>query len=450
MEKLTLEEIASAIGGTAPKKGETDNICTDTRKLTPGCVFVALSGDRFDGHDFIKTAMEGGAIAAVTERQVGDFPCIITGDTRKALLDLSKYYRKKFEPVLVGVTGSVGKTTTKEMIALALSAKYNTMKTEGNLNNEIGLPLTLFRMDSETEAAVIEMGMSHFGEIHRLSSASQPTMAVITNIGFSHMENLGSQEGILKAKLEILDGMEMDAPLIVNNDDEFLAKLDVDRNILTYGIDSEAEIRAIDIKSGEGTDFLIRYKKEEYPVHLPCIGKHNVYNALAAFCSGILADIEPVAIISKLQEYVPAGMRQRIERRGDVTLIVDCYNASPDSMKAALSVLSQIEPSEGGRRIAVLADMLELGEQSPKLHENVGELAVDAGIDRLFCYGANAKYIAKRADEMGLHSGCTDDAGMLSEVLRKAIRKGDVVLFKGSRGMKLENIIRDVFGNEGE
>lgn len=447
MEKMTLEEIARAVGSSCNKRGEASVICTDTRKIEKGCIFIALTGANFDGHSFVKTAFKSGALAAVTEYQIEDYPCIVVENTRKALLDLAKFYRRKFNIVLAGITGSVGKTTTKEMISLALSAKYKTLKTEGNLNNEIGLPLTLFRLDGSYQAAVIEMGMSRFGEIHRLASTAQPTVGVITNIGFSHMENLGSQEGILKAKLEILDGMDEDAPLVVNNDDSHLAGICVDRNIITYGIDHDAEIRGVDIEQNtESTRFSIVYKKESYPVALPCIGKHNVYNALAAFAVGVLNDVPPQDITAKLAEYEPSGMRQRVEKRGEQTLIIDCYNASPDSMRAALSVLSQMKPENGGRRIAVLADMLELGERSPELHEQVGEMAVNAKIDKLICYGNMARYTAKRADELGLHSGCTGDKGMLTEYIKATVKPDDIVLFKGSRGMHLEEIITEIYG----
>ena len=227
MEDLTLYEIIKAVEGSYgyPSTEIISSVSTDTRKITKGCVFIALRGDKFDGHDFAKQAMELGATAVITERPVEGARCIIVDNTKKALADLAGYYRSRFSPVLVGITGSVGKTTTKEMTALVLSGKYMTLKTEGNFNNEIGLPHTLLKLCSEHEAAVIEMGMSDFGEISLLSQISRPTIAVITNIGYSHIENLGSREGILKAKLEILDGTSHDAPLILNGDDDMLSKL---------------------------------------------------------------------------------------------------------------------------------------------------------------------------------------------------------------------------------
>lgn len=446
MEKMTLAEISKAVGGASTLGGTVTSICTDTRSITDGCLFIALSGANFDGHNFVKSAIEQGAVAAITEFQVGSCPCITVDSTRKALLDLAKAYRMKFSPILVGITGSVGKTTTKEMVALALSAKYKTLKNEGNLNNEIGVPLTLFGLDKTTQAAVIEMGMSHFGEIHRLSMTAKPTVSLITNIGFSHIENLGSKVGILEAKLEILDGMEADAPLILNADDDLLCKTCLDRDIITYGVEnSDADIRGENISFGEGSAFDIRYNGGIFPAKLSCGGKHNVLNALAAFSVGITLGIPPEEIIEKLSTYQPAGLRQNITERGGQRLIIDCYNASPTSMEAALELLAQTVPKGSGRRIAVLGDMLELGEHSRALHEMVGEMAVKLGIDKLICYGRDAKFIARRADELGLHAGSTEDRGMLIEYLRATLLPDDVVLFKASRGMKFEEIIEEFY-----
>lgn len=450
MEKMTLAEISAAVGSTTTLVGEVISICTDTRSIVPGCLFVALSGDNFDGHNFVKSAIEQGAIAAVTEQQIGVCACIVVSSTRKALLDIAKTYRKKFSPILVGITGSVGKTTTKEMVALVLSARYKTLKNEGNMNNEIGVPLTLFGLGGDTEAAVIEMGMSHFGEIHRLSRTAKPTLSLITNVGFSHIENLGSQEGILKAKLEILDGMEVDAPLIINADDRLLSQVCLDREIITYGIENtDADVLAKEVVLGESTTFDILYGGRKYAARLSCGGRHNVLNALAAFTIGIETGVPPANIIEQLDKYRPLGLRQNIVFRGKQRIIIDCYNASPTSMEAALELLAQTEPERNGRHVAVLGDMLELGEHTIPLHEMVGEMAVAAGIDKLICYGDGAKYIAKRADELGLHAGCTQDRGMLLEYLKATLLPDDVVLFKASRGVRLEEIIEEFYKDEG-
>lgn len=448
---MTTLEIAEALGVKTTLDKEVLSVCTDTRKIEKGCIFFALKGANFDGHSFVKQAIEMGAVCAVTEFQIGNSPCIVVENTRKALLDLAKYYRAKFSPVLVGVTGSVGKTTSKEMIALALSAKYKTLRNEGNLNNEIGVPMTLFGLDDSYGAAVIEMGMNHFGEINRLSSTAKPTISVITNIGYSHIENLGSQEGILKAKMEILNGMSIDSPIILNADDEMLSTVALERKIITYGIENEAaDVRAVNISGELTSSFDILYNGNEYHVALSCYGIHNVYNAAAAFAVGVSCGIEPEVVAEKLGEYETSGMRQNVKSINGQTVIVDCYNASPASMKAALNVLSQMRPKKDGRRVAVLADMLELGEMSAKLHGEVGEYVVKMNIDKLICYGKDAKYIAAKADELGLHSGCTSDKLMLIEYLRKTLREDDVVLFKGSRGMKLEEIIEELYKEENE
>lgn len=449
MEKLLLSEIAGALHSTAPFEKEITDISTDTRNLKEGCLFVAISGERFDGHDFIPDAVKAGAAAVVSEKEITGYPCILVENTRKAYLELASYYRKKFSPILVGVTGSVGKTTTKEMIALVLSEKYNCLKTIGNLNNEIGLPKTLFTMDNSHTAAVIEMGMSDFGEIERLSKTALPTIGVITNIGFSHIENLKTQEGILKAKLEILKGMENNAPLVLNGDDPKLFplknKLCGERPVKLFGIENkESDFRGSDIIESDGkTSFNVNYEGKSAKIFIPCVGKHNVLNALAAFCIGKLTGMEDNEIVSALMRYQTDGLRQNIVKKGDYTLIIDCYNASPDSMKATLDVLSGMK--SGGRKIAVLGDMLELGNESEKLHRVVGRYVCNAKPDMLFCFGKEAEYIKDEAEKSGITSYYTSDKDDLKEKLKSSIKSGDILLFKASRGMKLEDIVNSIF-----
>lgn len=452
MEDLTLYEIVKAVEGSYgyPSTEIISSVSTDTRKITKGCVFIALRGDKFDGHDFVKQAIELGAVAAITEKPVEGVKCIIVDNTKKALADLARYYRSRFNPILVGVTGSVGKTTTKEMIALVLSGKYLTLKTEGNFNNEIGLPHTLLNLTSEHEAAVIEMGMSDFGEISMLSQIARPSIAVITNIGYSHIENLGSREGILKAKLEIIDGTSHDAPLILNGDDDMLANLkdEVNRDIVFYGINNpNVDVRATDVEVKDGvTTFVITYWGKTISAKLNCVGIHNVLNALAAFSVGIMAEIEPEKIVEKLAEFIPSGLRQSIVKKGEQTIIIDCYNAAPDSMKASLAILSELSPMPGGRRIAVLGDMLELGSMSQKLHEQVGEYVFNSKTDILVCYGNDSKYIAEKAKELGLlNSRFFSDKSETVSYLKEIIKKNDLLLFKASRGIKLEEVIEEIY-----
>lgn len=443
MEKILLSEIADCLGTDCPKECEITEISTDTRNLPVGCLFIAIKGEKFDAHDFVEKAVESGAAAVVSEKQVGDCPCLVVDSTRRALLKIARLYREKFSPILVGVTGSVGKTTTKEMIALVLSEKYNTLKTSGNLNNEIGLPKTLFGLAREHSCAVIEMGMSHFGEIDRLTNTACPTCAVITNIGFSHIENLGSREGILKAKLEILNGMSKDAPLFTNGDDKYLAPLKntLDRPVYLYGIENEnCDFRGTDIEEKDGnTTFSVKWENGTARVELPTVGVHNVMNALCAFAVGIKNGLSESSIVTALKKYRPEGMRQRIEKRGDMTLIIDCYNASPDSMRASLNVLSDMKCD--GRKIAVLGDMLELGESSRKLHTLVGEYVRSCRPDMLFCYGTQSGYIAEEAKDAVPFVFHSDDKESIISRLQESVRPGDTVLFKGSRGMKLEEII---------
>lgn len=448
MEKIMLSEIASALGKTVDFDTEISDVCTDTRNLTEGCLFIAIKGERFDAHDFVPKAVEQGAVMCVTERKIPECPCIVVDDCRKAFLQIAHYYRMKFDIKLIGVTGSVGKTTTKEMISLVMSKKYNTLKTQGNLNNEIGLPKTLLNLDSKCESAVIEMGMSDFGEIHRLTCTASPDIAVITNIGFSHIEKLKSQEGILKAKLEILDGMKENSPLVTNADDKLLCtlKANLERPVYTFGINNpDADYRAVNITENNGvTEFDIVYNDKSVHVMLTAVGKHNVLNAVTAFAVGKICGIDDNTIASAFSEFVPDSLRQNISQKKGQTVITDCYNASPDSMKASLGVLANMKTA--GRKIAVLGDMLELGEMSEELHSKVGEMVAEARPDMLFCYGEQSAYIADKAEKSGVKTYHSNNKAKLAKAVADYVKEGDTVLFKASRGMKLEEIITKVYG----
>ena len=429
-------------------------VTTDSREVCPGCIFVAFPGEKFDGHDFAAKALENGALCVVLNHPVEGVPeekSVICPDSYHAMMVLGANYRSQFHPKVVGVTGSVGKTTTKEMIACVLESQFCTLKTQGNLNNEIGQPKTLLGLEDCHQAAVIEMGMSHFGEISRMARTAEPSIGVITNIGYSHIENLKTQEGIRQAKLEIQDGMAADAPLVVNGDDPLLAPLkrELSRPVITYGMHSEkADVRAADVeRKAQSTSFsILAQDGSTYPVELPCAGDHNVMNALAAFCVGRLAGIAPEQICKALAQYHTVGLRQNIYRRGAYTIIADCYNASPDSMKAALTVLRDL-PCKG-RRVAVLGDMLELGKLSPKLHSMVGDMASCSHLDQLFCYGKASIDIAKTAAADGTSVFHTEDPTELCSAVRAYLRPGDVILFKASHGMHLETCIEEIFGQE--
>lgn len=448
MKAFTLQEAAAALGLPQMQAQATlADVCTDTRKIQPGSLFVCLRGERFDGHSFASQAAQLGAAALLVDHPVdADVPQLVVTDTGKALLQLAGWYRRRFQLPVVGLTGSVGKTTTKEFIALVLGAKYNTLKTQGNLNNEIGVPQMLFRLEDSHTAAVIEMGMNHFGEISRLTRAVAPTVGLITNIGVSHIENLGSRAGILQAKLEILEGMAPDAPLIVNIDNDMLRTVKLgDRPLLTFAIDDQsADFTATDIaEQGSTTTFTVHHSTFTRPVTIPTVGIHNVYNALAAMAVGYVTGVEPAAAASALANYVPAGMRQNLVQVGGVQVIEDCYNASPDSMRAALQTLGKLPVH---RRYAVLGAMLELGDYAKEAHTQVGKMAAENGIDGVLAYGADAAYIVEAAKQAGLENArLFDTKETLAQSLAQQVQPGDGVLFKGSRGMHLEDVMHTVY-----
>lgn len=448
MKAFTLQEAAAALGLPQMQAQATlADVCTDTRKIQPGSLFVCLRGERFDGHSFASQAAQLGAAALLVDHPVdADAPQLVVTDTGKALLQLAGWYRRRFRLPVVGLTGSVGKTTTKEFIALVLGAKYNTLKTQGNLNNEIGVPQMLFRLEDSHTAAVIEMGMNHFGEISRLTRAVAPTVGLITNIGVSHIENLGSRAGILQAKLEILEGMAPDAPLIVNIDNDMLRTVKLgDRPLLTFAIDDQsADFTATDIaEQGSTTTFTVHHSTFTQPVTIPTVGIHNVYNALAAMAVGYVTGVDPVAAAAALANYVPAGMRQNLVQVGGVQVIEDCYNASPDSMRAALQTLGKLPVH---RRYAVLGAMLELGDYAKEAHTQVGKMAAENGIDGVLAYGADAAYIVEAAKQAGLENArLFDTKEALAQSLAQQVQPGDGVLFKGSRGMHLEDVMHTVY-----
>lgn len=448
MKAFTLQEAAAALGLPQMQAQATlADVCTDTRKIQPGSLFVCLRGERFDGHSFASQAAQLGAAALLVDHPVdADVPQLVVTDTGKALLQLAGWYRRRFQLPVVGLTGSVGKTTTKEFIALVLGAKYNTLKTQGNLNNEIGVPQMLFRLEDSHTAAVIEMGMNHFGEISRLTRAVAPTVGLITNIGVSHIENLGSRAGILQAKLEILEGMAPDAPLIVNMDNDMLRTVKLgDRPLLTFAIDDQsADFTATDIaEQGSTTTFTVHHTTFTQPVTIPTVGIHNVYNALAAMAVGYVTGVDHVAAASALANYVPAGMRQNLVQVGGVQVIEDCYNASPDSMRAALQTLGKLPVH---RRYAVLGAMLELGDYAKEAHTQVGKMAAENGIDGVLAYGADAAYIVEAAKQAGLENArLFDTKESLAQSLAQQVQPGDGVLFKGSRGMHLEDVMHTVY-----
>jgi len=427
------------------------DISTDSRKINPGSLFIALKGERFDGNDFLTEAFANGAVAVMTDREAADFPgriVIKVEDTLKALHDLALYYRDRFDIPFVGITGSVGKTSTKDMVACALGARYNVLKNEGNLNNEIGVPLTIFRLEPGHEAAVIEMGMSGFGEIRALTRIVKPKVGIITNIGLSHIEKLGSRQDILRAKLELIEGLQPDGVLILNGDDVMLngVKDLLEVRTVSYGLEEDVDYQAYNIRSkGEkGTDFNIKLDGNEYNVHVPAPGVHNVYNALAALAAGHELGVPADLLISGIAGYTPGSMRLNILKSNGLTVINDAYNASPQSVKAAIDVLNEIEAK---RRIAVLGDMLELGSWSTVAHKETGAYVAGSRTDMIITVGQAAAHIAEGAMEAGFPgSGIVVLAnnGEAIRYLQDIIREGDAILVKGSRGMMMEEIVNSL------
>lgn len=451
METLSVAEIAQALGGRYNRNAEITSICIDTREIVPGSLFIAIKGERFDGHDFIPKAFELGAAAVISHKAVVcDRPVIYVPDTRRAFLQLAAWYRRRYPVFTAAVTGSVGKTSTKDMIYTVLSSKYKTLKTQGNFNNEIGLPKTLLQLDGSYQAAVIEMGMSGFGEISRLSKAACADVGVITNIGVSHIEKLGSRENILRAKLEILDGLKPGAPLVLNADNDLLGTIQLsNRKIITYGIESHyVDVKAEKVECHDSfMSFHILYCGRSYATKVPVIGEHHVLNALAAFAVGICAGISPEQIAEALPGYEASGMRQKtVDFRG-ITVIEDCYNASPDSMLAAIRVLAAMPCS--GRRIAVLGDMLELGGYSKEAHMSVGRMAAEHHLDIVLCYGEESRYLCESAKTHGVSMVYYfEEKPEITQWLKENARPGDIVLLKASRGMKFEEIAEAFYGEE--
>jgi len=450
MKPVTIGEIAIALGAGWSNchidlERKVTGISTDSREEMEGKLFIPLEGQRFDGHSFIAQAMEKGAVACLSHKDIAN--TIRVANTGLALMDLAAWYRNRFDIKVVAITGSAGKTTTKDMVASVLEEKYRVLKTQGNFNNEIGLPLTLFKLEDH-QAAVLELGMNHFGELHNLSRVARPDIAVITNIGYAHIENLGSREGIRRAKCEIFDYLKPGGIKIINGDDDMLKALeDKDEPYLRFGIESGFDFTARDIteKGLDGADFIIGYGGgKSFPIHTPLSGKHMIYNALAAAAVGVCMGLEPEQIQKGIEKFRPSKMRMEIIRIGGLTIINDVYNANPDSMISAVDVLAQWE----GSRACILGDMLELGEYASALHYRVGEHCAQSGIEKIICAGPLAKKIADGAadaikqqnphGQMVYYYKTQED--MLNNI-KNIIEPFDSVLVKASRIMKFENTV---------
>jgi len=450
MKNLTLENIARVAGGQligADDKTalEVSSITTDSRQISGDCLFAAIVGERVDGHDYIEEVMKKGAAAAISEKELTDVkhPYILVESTLQALKDIAEFYLAGLNIPVIGITGSVGKTSTKEMIAAVLKEKYKVLKTHGNFNNELGLPLTIFNLRKDDEIAVLEMGINDFGEMHRLAKIARPDTCIITNIGECHLENLKSREGVLKAKSEIFDFLDSDGTIVINGDDDKLSTITQVNGIkpIFYGIDNHADAYATDIKSCglKGISCHIHLGEKEFAVTIPMPGQHMVYNALAGAVIGDLYGLTPTQIKSGIESLQSLSGRFNIIEARDYTIIDDCYNANPTSMKASLKVLQ-----DGlRRRVAILGDMGELGTNECKLHQEVGEFAGSCQIDMIICVGNLSQHIVSGIQKVNPDMPVLyfSDRSELIDNLPKAIKKGDTILVKASHFMQFEQVV---------
>jgi len=458
MKSITIGQIIDATGGSLTS-GDlgiiVSGVTTDSRKVVPGDLFIALIGENHDGHDYIDIAMEQGCAAVMVSRPVPrlvapasqlSVACVQVPDTLKGLQDLARDYIARFSLKKIAVTGSTGKTTTKEMLYAIFSEKYKTVRNIGNFNNHIGLPLTIMTVDEEHEAGIFEMGMSGLGEIDLMAHILKPDVGVITNIGLSHVEKLGTQENILKAKLEIANYFTDNGLLIVNGDDDFLrgiANNELDFDVITVGCTSGCDARILAVKDfgeeGIRFDLEVQEKVESFTLRMP--GRHNAYNAALAVTTGLVYDIDMATAARGLSKMAPPDKRLCVRQAGPLKVIDDTYNASPDSMKAAIDVLAS---AAGGRRVAILADMLELGDFEENYHLEIGSYAAAKKIDLLIAVGEKAKNIYLGARDMMPegHALHFDDRDSLLGNIGGILRAGDVVLVKGSRGMAMDQVVK--------
>lgn len=452
MPNMTIENIAKACNGIY--KGEKEKLhevitgaVTDSRQVKQGFLFIPIKGARVDGHDFIEDVFQKGALVVLSEKELtnpaGPYICVESAED--AMKKIAAFYREQLSIKVVGIIGSVGKTSTKEIVASVLAQKYSVLKTEGNFNNEIGLPLTIFKIKAEHEVAVLEMGISDFGEMHRLAAMAQPDISVITNIGLCHLENLGTRDGILKAKTEVFEHMKPSGSVILNGDDDKLATQTVvnGKPTVFYGMDMDSDlveksIYATDVKNCglEGMYAKIHTPQGNFVAHIPIAGEHNVYNALAATAVGLQLGLTPEEILQGIESAETIAGRTNVIHTAGFTVIDDCYNANPVSMKASIDVLSHTK----GRRIAVLGDMGELGEEERFLHFQVGTAVKESGIDVLFCAGKLAEEYAKAArDTCDTHYFKTREE-MIPE-LAAYVQENDVILVKASHFMEFPKVV---------
>ena len=450
MKPFALRDAVRACGGRyvgpeAALDREVTFVTSDSRTAAPGALFVAFKGERVDGHRFMADCLGKGAAACVSEREPSgaeEMPCIVVDSSLKAIGAIAAWHRSRFDIPVIGITGSVGKTTTKEMIAAVLSQRFNTHRTEKNFNNELGVPWTLLRLDDANEVSVVEMGINRFGEMRRLTRIVRPTIAVFTVIGDAHLEYLGNRPGVLRAKGEIIEGMDPDGLLILNGDDPLLRAFDPGLRRVTYGRSEDCDVRAEDVVSlgAEGTRFTVRHAGGAFEAHVPGYGAHLVSAALAAAAVGLVLGLEEREIARGLQGYRTVGDRARVIATGRCTIVSDCYNANPNSVRAAVDSLAAMT----GRRVCVLGDMLELGAETQRLHREVGAYAVRGGAGLVVSCGTLGRSIAEGAREAGGQAEWFETRDQLIEHLPEWLRDGDTVLVKASHSMAFEKIVEAI------
>jgi len=435
--QLTIKEICKATGGTMQNSTLDDlvkitGVSIDSRSDINGKLFIPLVGGNSDGHDYINMAFKGGAVCALSERKNVMGAVVKVKSTHRALTDLAIYARSMFKGPVVAITGSAGKTTTKDMIASVLSQRFNTLKTAGNYNNDIGLPLTLLRLEPEHQAMVLEMGMNHLGEIRILSNIGEPNICLITNIGDAHIENLGSREGILKAKSEIFEGLQSGGTVILNGDDPLLTSLpNVPHATKTVycKMEEASEIKNCGLRGST-------CKIQGQIVEIPFPGDHMIMNALMAFAVGRQLGLTTQEIAKGIKQFKPSGNRMEIRQVGGMTIVNDTYNASPPSVKAAIDMLK----FESGRKVAILGDMLELGEYAVDMHREIGEYAAK-NLDCLIAIGT----LSRHMHEACKNSRYYENKESFLREWQKELRPGDTVLIKASRGMALEAVVNEIY-----
>lgn len=450
-EKKMLKDILGRF-----ERMEIKGVSIDSRTIKKGELFVAIKGARFDGHDFVPEVIKNGAWGALVDcselqtkyASLGGLRNILpVKDTIFALQEMSQMHRKKFAIPVIGITGSNGKTTTKEMLASILKQRGPVLKNEGNLNNHIGVPLTLLKLDAHHKSAAVEMGMSALGEINTLARLVSPDVGVITNIGPAHLEFLGTMDIVAQAKAELLGNLKTDGTAVLNADDRYFTTLKnkYDGRVLSFGIENKADVSVSAIRQGKNfTDMTIEANDTRVDMRLPAVGKHNIYNALAAAAAATAVGMPLEAVKYGLEDFSPVAMRSELKQVKGRTVLADYYNANPGSVKAALETLISLRA--GRKSVAVLGDMLELGDTAAGAHREVGRTVAHLGVDVLITMGSLAIYINEGALEAGMPKDRVIAAGSHAEaaaLLKEWSKNGDAVLIKGSRGMKMEKILEE-------